>query len=258
MMEPMPEPPILCYVTDRRALAPRESSAGGAETPAGGTKDAQANARSEILLERIGAAARAGVDWIQIREKDLTARALSALVRRGLEAVAGAARVIVNDRLDIAVAAGAGGVHLGRESLPAEAVVPWVRARFGEATRAGLAARKFLVGVSTHSLAEAEAAARAGADYIFFGPVFATPAKLQFGPPQGIERLAAVCRAIGSDCAVIAIGGVTRANAADCFAAGAAGIAAIRMFQDAAVRGELPSLCISLRGVRPSPRGFRG
>lgn len=241
MMEAMPKPPILCYVTDRRALVVRERGEIQSGDPA------ECGDVKSPLFEQISGAARAGVDWIQIREKDLTARALSALVRRGLEAAAGtAARVIVNDRLDIAIAAGAGGVHLGRESLPAEAVVPWVRARFGEARRAGLAARKFLVGVSTHSLAEAEAAVRAGADYIFFGPVFSTPAKLKFGPPQGIETLAEVCRRVSGDCAVIAIGGVTRANAADCLAAGAAGIAAIRLFQDAADPATLSALLAEL------------
>lgn len=230
--------PLLCYVTDRQSLAvtdarsdlksPLQVSADGGAVPE--------DARTEALVERIGAAARAGVDWIQIREKDLTARVLAALARRALEAAGGtAARVLVNDRLDIAVAAGAGGVHLGRTSLPAEAVVPWVRARFGEELRgATLARRKFLVGVSTHSVAEAEAAARAGADYIFFGPVFATPAKLPFGPPQGLERLAEVCRRFGADCAVLAIGGITDANAGACLAAGAAGIAAIRLFQNVA------------------------
>jgi thiamine-phosphate pyrophosphorylase len=241
MMEPMPKPLTLCYVTDRRALASRESSAGAT--------DAQADVLTEALLERIGAAARAGVDWIQIREKDMTARALATLVRRALEAVGGtAARVIVNDRLDIAVATGAAGVHLGRESLPAEAVVPWVRARFGEPQHAAIARRRFLVGVSTHSLAEAEAAARAGADYIFFGPVFATPAKLKFGPPQGVEKLAEVCRRVASDCAVIAIGGVTVANASECTAAGAAGLAAIRLFQDAGGKA-LPGLVSRLRSA---------
>jgi thiamine-phosphate pyrophosphorylase len=90
----------------------------------------------------------------------------------------------------------------------------------------------FLVGASTHSLDEARAAERDGADYIFFGPVFATPAKLQYGAAQGVACLREICRAVRIR--VIAIGGITAENAAACLRAGAAGIAAIRLFQDSA------------------------
>jgi thiamine-phosphate pyrophosphorylase len=102
--------------------------------------------------------------------------------------------------------------------------------------------KKFLVGISCHSVQAAAAAARAGADYIFFGPVFATPSKASFGAPQGPQRLAEVCRAVALP--VLAIGGITLENAPDCFAAGAAGIAAIRLFQDAK---DLASLVSDLR-----------
>jgi len=131
--------------------------------------------------------------------------------------------VIVNDRLDVALAAGAAGVHLGRESLGAREVVSWCRG--------GHAPAEFLVGVSCHSLAEAREAERAGAGYIFFGPVFDTPSKRGMGEPQGLARLGEICRVVKIP--VLAIGGVSEENAGECIRAGAAGIAAIRMFQDA-------------------------
>jgi thiamine-phosphate diphosphorylase len=199
---PAPKKPIVCYVTDRKSLA-----VGG-----GG----------EGVLEKIRTAAAAGVDWVQIREKDLSGRELLALAR---EAVAGGVgtRVIVNDRVDVALAAGAAGVHLGRESLSAREVVGWCRG--------GNAPAEFVVGVSCHGLEEAREAEKAGASYIFFGPVFDTPSKRGMGEPQGVARLGEICRSVTIP--VLAIGGVGEENAADCVRAGAAGIAAIRMFQDA-------------------------
>jgi thiamine-phosphate pyrophosphorylase len=192
--------PIVCYVTDRKAL--REE-----KTPS-------------ALLDKIRAAA-AGVDWVQIREKDLPARELLALV---WDAVALASiRVIVNDRLDVALAAGAAGVHLGHASVPAREVVRWCRA--------GNAPADFLVGVSCHSLEGAQEAESAGASYTYFGPIYETPSKTPFGKPHGVEELAQVAKAVRIP--VIAIGGVNESNAAECIRAGAAGIAAIRMIQDA-------------------------
>jgi thiamine-phosphate pyrophosphorylase len=174
------------------------------------------------VLGRIRAAAAAGVDWVQIREKDLSGRELQVLAR---EAVAGcgSARVIVNDRLDVALAAGAAGVHLGRESLSVRDVVGWCRS--------GNAAAEFLIGVSCHSMEEAREAEGAGANYIFFGPVFNTPSKRGMGEPQSVARLGEICRGVAIP--VVAIGGITEENARECIRAGAAGIAAIRMFQDA-------------------------
>jgi thiamine-phosphate pyrophosphorylase len=201
--------------------------------------DRLALADPPALAAVIRRAAEAGVDWIQIREKDLDARALAGLVRLALaETRATGARIVVNDRLDVALAAGAAGVHLGGASLPVEMVAEWRRAANRE---------QFLIGVSCHSPDAAHAAERGGADYLFFGPVFATPSKAAFGPPQGIERLREVCRAVKIP--VLAIGGVTPENSARCLEAGAAGIAAIRLFQEspdvaAAVlraRGELRS-----------------
>jgi thiamine-phosphate pyrophosphorylase len=175
----------------------------------------------EGVLGKIRAAAAAGVDWVQIREKDLSGRELLALTREAI-AGGGAARLIVNDRLDVALAAGAAGVHLGRESLSARDVVRWCRA--------GNAPAEFLVGVSCHSLEETREAESAGASYIFFGPVFYTPSKRGMGEPQGMARLAEICRSVAIS--VVAIGGVSEQNAGECIRAGAAGIAAIRMFQE--------------------------
>ena len=174
------------------------------------------------VLGKMRAAAAAGADWVQIREKDLCGRELLGLAR---EAVAGqgAAQVIVNDRLDVALAAGAAGVHLGRESLSARDVLRWCRA--------GNAVAGFLVGVSCHSLQEARDAESAGASYIFFGPVFDTPSKQGMGESQGVARLADVCGSVAIP--VVAIGGVNERNARDCIRSGAAGVAAIRMFQQA-------------------------
>jgi thiamine-phosphate pyrophosphorylase len=198
--------PIVCYVTDRKALS-------GEKTPS-------------ALLDKIRAAAAAGVDWVQVREKDLPARELLALVR---EAVAlgsdrpASIQVIVNDRLDVALAAGAAGVHLGHESVPARDVVRWCCA--------GNAPADFLVGVSCHSLEGAQEAESAGASYTYFGPIYETPSKIPFGKPHGVEELAHVAKAVRIP--VIAIGGVNESNAAECIRAGATGIAAIRMIQDA-------------------------
>ena len=210
--------PILCYVTDRSSLP---------VTPQ--------NDWIELLLEKIEAAAAAGVDWIQLREKDLSGKLSSSLAREALRRVSqqasharGATRVLVNDRLDVALAEQAGGVHLGENSLPIQ-----------EAKRLLLASPAaktpppcFLVGVSCHSLEAAQSAAIAGADYLFFGPVFATPSKAAYGAPQGLERLAEVCTSVSIP--ILAIGGITPENAPSCFSAGASGIAAIRLFQDSA------------------------
>jgi len=192
-----------------------------------------ADDRIASVLARIQAAVAAGVDSVQIREKDLAARELLALSRTAVRAAeetgTANARVIVNDRLDVALAAGAAGVHLGGESLPAREAARWCRS--------GNAPADFLIGVSCHATEEAREAEDFGASYIFFGPVFDTPAKRRFGPPQGIAKLAEVCRAVRIP--VIAIGGITEKNGPECFRAGAAGVAAIRLFQEADDAAEL-------------------
>ena len=185
--------------------------------------------RARSLRDSIRRAAAAGTDWIQIREKDLDGRSLVELARFAVaETRATATRVLVNDRLDVALAANAAGVHLGEKSLPLEVVAEWRRSSWR---------RDFLIGVSCHSLESARAAMRGGADYIFFGPVFATPSKAAFGAPQGIELLRQVCASV--EIPVLAIGGVNLENARECIAAGAAGVAAIRLFQDAAASADL-------------------
>jgi thiamine-phosphate pyrophosphorylase len=235
--------PLLCYVTDRRAL----------ETPG-------EMARREEVARIAHAAIGAGVDWVQIREKDLPTPALLEFVQQAVADAAGsAAKILVNDRLDVALAAGAAGIHLGGESIPVRSVVEWRAhgARVGghgfsraaspaKKDRAlasdGTIPRDFLIGRSCHSLDEARQAERDGADYIFFGPVFATPSKAQYGPPQGVERLAEVCCSLRIP--VLAIGGISLENAAECFRAGAAGIAAIRLFQESP---DLPAVIRRLR-----------
>jgi thiamine-phosphate pyrophosphorylase len=208
----------LCYVTDRKTLA--------------GTADEQIRA----LLEEIAGVASAGVHWIQVREKDLPGRILAALVSEAIERVPPSCRIIVNDRWDVTFALGAAGVHLSGQSLPAAEVKRFLRER--------KVTGDFLVGVSAHSLEAALAAEQAGAGYVIFGPVFATPSKARFGQPQGIERLADVCER--TRLPVIAIGGITADNAGQCMAAGAAGIAAIRLFQETS---DLAALVRRLRAI---------
>jgi thiamine-phosphate pyrophosphorylase len=215
---------VVCYVTNRKLL---------------GADDAAKN-----IIARIDAAIAAGANWVQIREKDLAGRALLALARAAVRAAATrAASVFVNDRLDVALAAGAAGVHLGGESLRARDVIRWCRD--------GNAPAGFRVGVSCHSVEDARDAERSGADYAFFGPIFDTPAKRKFGVPQGIARLAEACSAVPIP--VIAIGGVDAGNGAECIRSGAAGIAAIRMFQEATDPAGLRETVARLRGASAKP-----
>lgn len=206
----------LCYVTDRKAF------------------DGDVDGQVRLLLEKMGSAAGAEVDWIQIREKDLPGRALSELVREAVRRVPAGCRVLVNDRLDVAFTMGAAGLHLGEHSLPMAEVKRFLREQPRKVD--------FIVGKSTHSLDAALRAEGAGADYVIFGPVFATPSKAKFGAPQGVELLAEVCRRVSIP--VIAIGGITLENAHECVRAGAAGIAAIRLFQEA---GDVGAVVHALR-----------
>lgn len=210
-------------------------------TDRSGLSGVEAREAHETLLLRIETAAAAGVNWIQIREKDLSGRNCGLLTREALQRAAKSptsnaapTRILVNDRLDVALSEGAGGVHLGENSLPLPEAKRLVKAQ--------ALSQHFLIGVSCHSLEAARSAASGGADYLFFGPIFATPRKAAFGAPQGLERLAEVCRAVSIP--VLAIGGITLVNASACLAAGASGIAAIRLFQDAR---DITSLVQSLR-----------
>jgi thiamine-phosphate pyrophosphorylase len=155
-------------------------------------------------------AVRDGIEMIQVREKDLSARELLDLVYKVRDLAAGTrTRVLVNDRLDIAQAAGIDGVHLPANGLPPDRVRQFVQ----------------LLGVSTHSVEEAIAAEKAGADFIVFGPIFDSPGKDAVGLPP-LTRVVSSVRI-----PVLAIGGITAANSRQVLDAGAAGIAGIRLFQ---------------------------
>lgn len=175
-----------------------------------------------LRLERLAvAAASREIDFFQIREKSLSGKSLYALTKR-LATVTEAApiKIIVNGRFDIALAAGAAGVHLPGDSLPADVVRRHVPAGF-------------IVGVSTHSPDEIVAAKSAGADYALFGPVFATPGK---GDPAGLHGLAKAVLC-AENLPVIAVGGIDVRHADEVMRAGAAGFAAIRYFLNE-LRGE--------------------
>ncbi len=169
------------------------------------------------VLKLIEAAVAAGVDLVQIREKSLNSRVLFQLASRAAEITKSSnTRVLVNDRADIAAAAGADGVHLTTHSLSADTV----RRTFGG---------EFLIGVSTHSSREAAIARTGGADFIVFGPVFETPGKT--GDPAGLDKLRRVTAEVAGF-PVLALGGVNLERVGECFDAGAQGVAAIRMFSD--------------------------
>jgi thiamine-phosphate pyrophosphorylase len=179
---------ITCYITDREGI--------GGDT--------------EALLACIERNAQAGVTMIQIREKDLGTRDLLTLTRRALR-VSANTKILVNGRVDVALAAGAHGVHLPGNSI-------------GPRRWRGIVPLGFQIGVSCHSLAEIEAAE--GADFIVFSPVFDSPGK---GAARGLEGLRNAV--LAASVPVLALGGVTAENTESCLEAGAVGIAAIRLFQ---------------------------
>ena len=189
--------PVLMMVTDRQWPAERAAGVPDGESAWGG------------LPAQAAAAARAGVDLVQVRERGLEDRALVALAVALRDAMSGAgARMIVNDRIDVALAAGANGVHLPASALPcarARAIVP----------------DGFLVGRSVHSAAEAVTAERSGGcDYLIFGTVFESASKPAGHRVAGVRALAEVCAAVRLP--VLAIGGITTARIPDVVRAGAA------------------------------------
>ena len=169
------------------------------------------------VLHLAEAAVAAQISLFQIREKNLSARVLYELAARATKITRGSlTKLLVNDRLDVALAAGADGVHLRSTSLPARVVRK-------------LAGPEFLIGASTHSLETARDARDSGADFAVFGPVFETESKRAYGPPQGLDKLQQVASDL-QGFPVVALGGITLDNAESCFAAGASGIAGIRLF----------------------------
>jgi thiamine-phosphate pyrophosphorylase len=206
----------LCYITDLRALEPKP------------------------LEPHVALAIAAGITLIQIREKDLPTRELLALAAASAERARGSrSRIIVNDRLDIALAAQADGVHLGGQSMPVAA-----------AQRA--APENFLVGKSCHSLEEALDADATGSSYILLGPIFETPSKAGYGLPLGLEKLAKVAEKVKTP--ILALGGITTGRVQACLAHGATGVAGIRLFQDCdSVAGRVQELraIFKAAGERP-------
>src|ERR1700722_2628882 len=223
----MPDRCLLYYITDRTAFAGDEPT------------------RRRRLLEKISEAARAGVDYIQLREKDLTTRDLESLAREVVRVIRDSplrtenrelrTALLINSRTDVSLAAGAQGVHLRSDDIsPQEVRAVWragapgspVPAPCGEGTLTRqLLPPAPLIAVSCHSLAEVTQAAEAGATFAFFAPIF----EKKEAEPVGRSARGQACQAKIS---VLALGGVTLANARSCLEAGAAGIAAIRLFQD--------------------------
>jgi thiamine-phosphate pyrophosphorylase len=218
---------LLYYITDRRAFPGDES------------------AQRRAVLAKIAEAARAGVDFIQLREKDLSGRALEELARAATEAVreqgaevgrrdTGArTRLLINSRSDIALATEMDGVHLRDGDVAPEDVRRiWARA--------GGHREPPVIGVSCHTVEQVDRAARDSASFAAFAPVFEKKDAAGV-PASGIEQLRIAAR---SAIPVLALGGVTRANAQLCMEAGAAGIAGIRLFQE----NDVFALAQALRG----------
>jgi thiamine-phosphate pyrophosphorylase len=165
------------------------------------------------LVQAVEAALQGGVRAVQLREKDLSAAELYPLARNLRDLTSRyRARLLINDRIDVALAVAADGVHLGGHSLPI-------------AVARRLLGPERLVGVSTHHSAEIAAAAAAGADFVTFGPVFATPSKRAYGLPHGLEALRLACQ--NSPLPVFALGGIKPCHLDDLYTAGAAGAAVI-------------------------------
>lgn len=201
---------LLYYVTDRSQFA-------GAETH-----------RTHALIDKVSEAASSGVDYIQLREKNLSAGDLERLARDVVGAVrehSPSTRVLINSRTDVAIAAGADGVHLRAEDvLPGEVRDIWSNVDAHNPPRI----TNPIVTVSCHTVNSVETAAAQSVNFAVFAPVFGKSGVVA-APPAGLALLAQACR---QGIPVLALGGITVENAAACLHAGAAGIAAIRLFQD--------------------------
>jgi thiamine-phosphate pyrophosphorylase len=159
---------------------------------------------------------RAGVDWLQVREKDLPDKTLLAALKILVpEARRFATTLLINGRPDLAVSAGASGVHLPSDGLP----TAWVRRHFPP---------PFFIVRSCHTGAEVSRAAEGGADAVTLGPVFSTPSKAPFGPPLGLEAFREICSR--SPLPALGLGGIDASGIAPVMAARASGVAAIRLF----------------------------
>jgi thiamine-phosphate pyrophosphorylase len=198
--------PLLYYITDRTQFPRGE------------------NERRQKLLAKISEAAFCGVDFIQLREKDLSSRELESLARQAIDEVRSqksATRLLINTRSDIALAVGADGVHLPSDDISVRDARSLAALASGNQKPE---TRTWLVAASCHSEDEVRAAASAAADLVVFAPVFEKAG----GTPAGIDALRRACQ---YKVPVLALGGVTVANAPSCLEAGAAGIAGIRLFQ---------------------------
>lgn len=206
--------PKLYYITDRRQFP----------------GDPQEQERQ--LLEKIRECATAGVDYIQLREKDLRSRALEMLAQKAMASLDGSrTKLLINSRTDVSLACSAHGVHLPSDDLPASEVrAMWMRASTASP----------VIGVSAHTRAEVEYAEAHGADIAVFAPVFEKSGAVN---ASGLEELRRICQSRRS-IPVFALGGVTLENARHCLEAGAAGIAGIRLFQE----NEAQMVIESLRG----------
>jgi thiamine-phosphate pyrophosphorylase len=205
---------LLYYITDRSQFRGDE------------------RARRRAQLAKVAEAARAGVDYIQLREKDLSARELETLAREVVTAVrenSPSTRLLINSRADVALAAGADGVH-----LRADDVAPHEVRRVVEISALRpLTADHFLVAASCHTAADVFHAESEAADFVVFAPVFEKKAAPVFEKKNTqAAGLAALREACQANIPVLALGGVNLENAASCLNTGAAGIAAIRLFQE--------------------------
>jgi thiamine-phosphate pyrophosphorylase len=210
----------LYYITDRRQFA------------------GEADEQEQRLLAKIAECAAAGVEYVQLREKDLETRALEELALKAMAALGSSrTQLLINSRTDVALACGTHGVHLPANDLAASEVRS-IFARAGKSER--------MIGVSTHSAAEVANAESHGANFAVFGPVFE---KSGSANREGLAQLHRICHrteAAQPPMPVWALGGITLENAGQCAAAGAAGIAAIRLFQE----NDVQALVKKLRSLK--------